>query len=175
MIQETRVYSSQFPFQDLYAVGRVLNVGSNNDAVGVRHHPGGVNIDLHAIDAHTQRANPIHAQADARALPFKGTFDSVILGELLEHMEREDGVTALRQAKKALKPGGRLIVTIPHEKQEKGPEEQVYYAPGIFAYHHRLISKGEILGWITEAGFRLILWAKIVYPWGSFGSGVVAC
>lgn len=182
MKQDTAVYRDQFTFQRLHAVGKVANVGCNTDGAGFRHVPGAINVDINAVDRVTNATVrlPVNVLADARSLPFRAVFDSVVLGEILEHMEHDDAVAALEQARMALKPGGRVVVTMPHDKRrdagtlETPAGDAQFYAPGIFAYHYRSISKGELFGWITEAGLEPLLWARIHYVWGEVGSGVVA-
>lgn len=49
--------------------------------------------------------------ADVTALPFDGEFDLVVSVDNLEHVE--DDVTAMRCLRKALRPGGRLVVHVP--------------------------------------------------------------
>jgi len=179
---ETTVYRDQFSFQRLYAKGKVLNVGSNTDGAGFAQ-TGGVNVDLFATDNHTGLPLPIHIFADARSLPFKRVFDSVVLGEILEHMEHDDAVKALSQARTAMKHGGRVVITMPHDhRRDEGREteppitpENKWYAPGIFAYHHRCISRKELFSWICEAGLNVLNYARIAYVWGEVGTGVVAC
>lgn len=51
-------------------------------------------------------------QADAAMLPFaSATFDAVICAELLEHVA--DPVSVLTQVWQVLKPGGRLLISVP--------------------------------------------------------------
>jgi spore maturation protein CgeB/SAM-dependent methyltransferase len=51
--------------------------------------------------------------ADASQLPFKDeSFDTVVLGEILEHLTHPAKVLA--EAKRVLRDGGRLVVTVPH-------------------------------------------------------------
>lgn len=180
MTQIPYIYRDQFTFQRTYAQGKVLNVGSNTDGAGLGSR-GGINVDLRTVDHVTGKTMPVHVLADARVLPFRKAFDSVVLGEILEHMEHDDAVAALEQARLSLKPGGRVVVTMPHDKRRDAgtletPEgEAQFYAPGIFAYHYRSISKGELFSWMAEAGFTPKLWARIHYVWGEVGSGVVGC
>ena len=179
MIQDTVIYRDQFTFQRLHAVGKVANVGANTDGAGFAAR-GGLNVDLRTQDHVTGMKMPVHVLADARALPFRAVFDSVVLGEILEHMEHDDAVAALEQARLALKPGGRVVVTMPHDKRrdagtlETPAGEAQFYAPGIFAYHYRSIGKDELFSWLEEAGLEAMLWARIHYVWGEVGSGVVA-
>jgi SAM-dependent methyltransferase len=175
-----QTYRDQFGFQREHSKGRVLNVGSNTDGGCLAADFGAVNIDLRARDHVTGMLMPVAALADARALPFAGVFDTVILGEILEHMERPDAVRSLREAAAAIGSGGRVVITMPHDgrresgKLETPKGEQQFYAPGIYAYHYRSISRLELLGWIREAGLEAEVIARIAYVWGEQGSGIVA-
>jgi SAM-dependent methyltransferase len=172
-LRDPLIYDGQFPFQAKYATGRVLNVGCNSDGAGFRQR-GGVNIDLFRKDDHTGWNLPVDAQADARMLPFrKLSFDAVVLGEILEHMQTHDAIASLMEAKTVLKPGGCVVATIPHDDRG-GPDHIPEYAPGIAAYHYREITRCEFFDWIKAAGLKLTLWAKIVHVWGKEGTGVVA-
>lgn len=172
-IKDPITYDGQYPFQAKYAVGRALNVGSNTDGAGIRHR-GGINIDLFRKDDHTGLELPVHAQADARHLPFgPNSFDSVVLGEILEHMQTHDAVASLKEAKTVLRPGGVVVATIPHDDRG-GPDHIPEYYPGIAAYHYREITRHEFFDWLKAAGLKLVLWARIVHVWGKDGTGIVA-
>jgi SAM-dependent methyltransferase len=173
-------YPDQYVFQRKYATGRVLNVGCHRDSgkLGAR---GAVNLDLKPIDelGEIPVRLPVAVLADARALPFAGCFDTVVLGELLEHMERPDAVLALMNAAVALKSGGSIVVTFPHDgRRDAGtlpvPEgDKQFYARGVYAYHYRSISRLELMSWIVAAGLVPVRMGKIFYPWGAEGTGVV--
>lgn len=175
-----RVYRDQFSFQREHSSGRILNVGSNTDGARLAADLGAVNVDLRAVDHVTGLPMPVHVLADARRLPFAKVFDTVVLGEILEHMERPDAVVSLRDAAAALVAGGRVVITMPHDGRRDAGEletpkgDQQYYAPGIYAYHYRSISRTELLNWILAAGLRVVAMARIVYCWGESGSGVIA-
>jgi SAM-dependent methyltransferase len=52
--------------------------------------------------------------ADLRSLPFVGAyFDSIFLVEVLEHIPLEQRAVVVAELARVLKPGGRLIVTVP--------------------------------------------------------------
>src|SRR2546421_9546 len=64
--------------------------------------------------------------ADASALPFRDdSFDSVILGEVLEHLTHPDNV--LNEAHRVLKQRGRLIITVPYGLHPYHDHKQTYY------------------------------------------------
>jgi len=179
----TQIYRDQFTYQREHAQGAILNVGSNTDGAQLGSgagNMGAINFDLRDVDHVTGEKMPVHRIGDARALPYVGEFDTVVLGEILEHMERADAVLALEQAAKALKPGGRVVITMPHDgRRDNGklgiPEpDKRFYAPGVYAYHYRSISWAELFGWIAEAGLQVIERSRIHYVWGEVGSGVVA-
>lgn len=184
-------YSDQFMFQRRFALGKILNVGCNTDGANLGKRPDAVNIDLFRKDAFTGLDIPAHVLADARKLPFaNGCFDTVVLGEILEHFQPEDAKRALREAMRMLRshgprPGpidaGRVIVTMPHDPRE-GHEAQGFngdhfrqeYIPGIAAYHYRYIGPEELFAWVEACGFAVWLQGTINYPWGGVhGTGLV--
>ena len=176
----TQIYRDQFTYQRKHSAGRILNVGSNTDGACLARDLGAINLDLRPVDHVTGMRMPVHCLADSRALPFRESFDTVVLGEILEHMERDDAVLSLRQALAALKRGGRIVITMPHDGRrdagtlETPAGEAQFYAPGIYAYHDRSIGWPELAGWIAEAGLRVRERSRIRYIWGEVGSGVVA-
>lgn len=179
-VETSLAYQDQFVFQREYCFGRVLNVGSNTDGANLKRDFGAVNLDLRETDHVTGEAMPVDVVGDARDLPYRGEFDTVILGEILEHMESADAIASLRQAVKALRAGGQVVVTLPHDtRRDAGtlpvPEgEKQFYAPGIYAYHYRSISRRELVSWLAVAGLKVVKLARILYVWGEEGSGVVA-
>lgn len=175
MTTDPRIYGDQFAFQRKYSYGRILNVGCNTDGAGLAA-MGAVNLDLGRID-NLGQPMPVNVIADARALPFGRAFDTVVVGELLEHMERDGGVTTLREARAALANGGRVVITMPHDgRRETGKletPELPWYTEGVYAYHYRNIGWDELKSWIEAAQLRAVLRAEIRYPWGECGSGAV--
>lgn len=71
-------------------------------------------FDVSALDLGPQPdiANVVIGNAE-EPLPFPdGSFDVVLAGEIIEHLERD--VTALRNVRRVLKDTGRLIVSVPY-------------------------------------------------------------
>ncbi len=171
------VWQDQFGFQLEHASGRVLNVGCNTDGARLRELRGAINVDVHRVDKATGDVLPVDVVADARDLPYSNEFDTVVLGEILEHMETPDAIQSLSEAKKACKVGGCVVVTMPHDTRTVPniTGDKKYYAPGSFAYHHRYIGPEELMGWIqTAGGLKVEKWGRISYAWGEEGSAVVA-
>lgn len=76
-----------------------------------------VGMDVSAVTAREarRRANGLTAtRADARALPFAdAAFDVIVSNSTLDHFEtRAEIVASLRELRRILKPGGRLILTL---------------------------------------------------------------
>lgn len=177
IVKLAKVYRDQFGFQREHSRGRILNVGSNTDGAALQRDFGALNLDVRDLDQASGLTMPIDVLGDARALPFRPVFDTVVLGELLEHMEQRDGIAALIQARGSLAPGGRVVITMPHDgRRDSGELEepaQKFYAPGVYAFHYRSISQLELLSWILAAGLEARCVARIVYVWGESGSGIV--
>jgi SAM-dependent methyltransferase len=102
-------------------------------------------------------------------LPFRdGSFDRVTMTEVLEHLG--DDVGALRAVGRLLRPGGRLVVTVPHrdypfwwDPLNKALErvagrhvsKDIWWLAGIWADHVRLYGADELADRLAAAGFRV--------------------
>jgi SAM-dependent methyltransferase len=67
--------------------------------------------------------------ADGRALPFEdASFDHAYSLSVLEHIEEPGDVEALRELARVVRPGGRVLVTLPHavEYREDWRDAPVY-------------------------------------------------
>lgn len=67
--------------------------------------------------------------ADGRVLPFEdGSFDHAYSISVLEHIEEPGDAAALRELARVVKPGGRVLVTLPHalEHREDWRDAPVY-------------------------------------------------
>jgi glycosyltransferase involved in cell wall biosynthesis len=61
-------------------------------------------------------------QGDVTRLPFAGaSFETIYLGQILEHLEEADLGAAMAEAERVLSPGGRLIISVP--EGDKVPSE----------------------------------------------------
>lgn len=176
----TQVPFSQFAFQHKHAQGRILNVGCDADVTNFTAR-GAVNMDVLLESPITHARNPAHILHDARE-PFPdsiGRFDSIILGDILEHLTPADGVRALANAAAVLNNGGKVIVTVPDDGNRTILEQHLCahgateYAPGVNAFHHRQITQDDVYGQLRDAGLEPIQYQALDYTFAG-GHGVVA-
>ncbi len=109
-------------------------------------------------------------RGDVCRLPFAaGRFDKLILSEVLEHVE--DDLSALGEAHRVLRPGGIVVITVPHADYpflwdpvnkllEKVfhthlPREPLWLG-GIWADHVRLYTEAELVARVERAGFHVL-------------------
>jgi spore maturation protein CgeB/SAM-dependent methyltransferase len=123
------------------------------------HHAVGVDINPDAIQyaqAELER-EPEHVRSNVQFhcvcgddLPFaEGSFDSVLLGEILEHLGRPDRILA--EARRLLRPQGRVVITTPFGVHPHPDHVQTFYLSGFlqlvskfFTVHSLSVSDGYI-------------------------------
>jgi SAM-dependent methyltransferase len=82
--------------------------------------------------------------ADLIALPFEdASYDAVVLGEVLEHVE--DDVRALRETFRVTRPGGIVAISVPANPSWFGPSD-------VWAGHQRRYTRAGIVGACERAG-----------------------
>lgn len=150
---------SQMAFQHRYSTGKILNIGCNDDNGGFRFRDC-VNVDIQTVDSVTGKVIPVDVLADARALPddLHGKFDTVILGDILEHMTDDDAVLCLEQAALCLTGGGKIIVTVPEDHRDHSPDGSRTtweYAPGVKNWHSRPIDVSVASSWFAKANLAI--------------------
>jgi SAM-dependent methyltransferase len=84
-------------------------------------------------------------QMSASALPYEGEFDVVGAFDVLEHIE-DDGVV-LAEMRRAAKPGGGVLLTVPQHRFLWSPADEL-------SGHERRYSRRELLNKLRVAGFR---------------------
>lgn len=83
-------------------------------------------------------------QLDARRLPYDGEFDVIGIFDVLEHMD-DDGAV-LREARRATKPGGGAIITVPQHPWLSSAVDE-------FSRHRRRYTRAGLLDTVRRAGF----------------------
>jgi SAM-dependent methyltransferase len=142
---------------------------------------GAVNLDIQENDIAFGRPNKPDIVADLRDLPEPvgdKRFDSVVLGEVIEHFDVEAVPDVIRKAISCLKPGGKLIITVPNEhrpvdQQHEWAAGDEEYVPGVHACHTHPIPKDLLQAWLDECGLKAEVFETIDYGWG-VGWGIVA-
>jgi SAM-dependent methyltransferase len=111
-----------------------------------------IGVDLIASGlrrAHTRIPQARLIQADACALPFRdGSVDAALSANLLEHVPDDSG--ALAELRRALAPGARAVVVVPH-----GPTLYDYYDR--LLGHERRYARGELAGKARAVGLEVLL------------------
>ncbi len=87
-----------------HVTGRLLDIGAGKNTL-VKRHGNGVGVDV------VDWGNDVHVVEDTSKLPYRdGEFDTVTLIACLNHIPYRDAV--LVEARRVLKPGGRLVITM---------------------------------------------------------------
>ena len=85
-------------------------------------------------------------QADLLRLPWDGEFDLIGAFDVLEHVNDHD--VAVAQMRRALRPGGGIVITVPQHPSLWTDVDEV-------AKHQRRYSRAELVGLLERAGFRV--------------------
>lgn len=100
--------------------GRLLDLGCDRGDITARYtdkakEVHGVDNNADAI-AYAKKYYPgvTFALAQGERLPYKDNyFDTVVMGDVLEHVENEE--QTITEAHRVLKPGGTLVLSVPHK------------------------------------------------------------
>ncbi len=115
-------------------------------------------------------------QCDASTLPFRdSSFGTVLYLATIHHLPREDRLRSLREVKRVLEPGGRLIVSAwalfqprffkkiprmllnPLKGREFGDLTVPWHTKGrVYQRYYHLFTKRELESLVEEAGLRII-------------------
>lgn len=131
---KSRVYRHWWLYPRLarHLSGKVLDVGCGiGDMLRYRPNTVGVDINPHTVTWCRQQGLEAHVMEPDR-LPFgDGEFEGVIFDNVLEHIAAPQPLLA--EARRVLKPGGRVIAGVPGEKGYRSDSDhKVYYdEPGL--------------------------------------------
>jgi len=93
--------------------------------------------------------------ADSCLLPFKtGSFDLVLVSELLEHVEKDDWM--LREIYRVLKVGGLFVMSVPYKEMVNSDVCPKCFHQFYRHGHLRSYDKPFLKGQLIEAGFKNI-------------------
>jgi len=154
--------------------GKILNVGCCDDG-GEMRKIGAVNLDKYEFDKHLCKPNAADIISDARDLPRpfqRHSFDVVAATEILEHFPTDAVPKQLLKFKELLKPGGRIVFTVPNDTRHPNPDDSI--APSGYGEHHHCPPE-VIDSWLREAHLKAIVRYPIEYGFDPVcGEGVVA-
>jgi SAM-dependent methyltransferase len=130
----------------------VLNAGAGQGTFtqlleGHRFDVTSMDVSAPAVAVLNERVRGAVVLGDLLDLPFEdASFDAVVLGEVLEHVVRDD--EALCEAARVLRPGGVVAISVPAESVPFGPSDH-------WAGHVRRYSSERLVDLCHDAGLRV--------------------
>ncbi|OGO20298.1 MAG: hypothetical protein A2144_14120 [Chloroflexi bacterium RBG_16_50_9] len=131
---------------------RILEIGCGNGSVLAFLHQRGLNVEggdifLEGLQFCRKRdvSVPLY-RIDILELPFTANFDVIGLFDILEHITEDE--KALREAHRALKPEGKILITVPAHAFLWRQADRV-------AAHKRRYSRAEIITKLQQNGFTI--------------------
>lgn len=187
-------FYSQFQLLKALECGQpILNAASAGDIPQLWRY-GAINLDVRTKEQLRQVGLQIpknYVEGSVFDIPYKdGEFQTVVLGEFLEHATYEAGVRALKECRRVLKPGGFLVATFPLDGRPNGvnrpgdPEgaddadlvnlkESGEWSSGVTVHHQTWWSNKMLHDLMLETGFEEKERAALLYtftaPVGGWG------
>jgi 2-polyprenyl-3-methyl-5-hydroxy-6-metoxy-1,4-benzoquinol methylase len=155
---------------------KVLDVGCGAGRLGeaVKRRQGAEVVGIEMVQAAGQAARSrldqvLVGNVEEMELPFgSGSFDAVVCGDVLEHLREPERL--LRQARGWLRPGGRLIASIPNVRHHTVVRSLLdgnwtYEPAGLLDRTHlRFFTRREIEDLFRDAGFTVSQVAAVPGP-----------
>lgn len=137
---------------DLEPGARILDAGSGSGRNMVElarfGHVTGIELAEASVRAARARGVGDVVQGSVDALPFEDdSFDLAVSLDVIEHLE--DDRLALRELRRVVAPGGRLLVTVP-------AYQWLWSSHDIVNHHHRRYKRATLLAAAQDAGWHLI-------------------
>ena len=155
-----RALDVQRPYRRFFqalAPGRVLDVGCGIGRMLSWADPASVGIDHNPHSVRVARERGLRAwltdefpgSPDARL----ASFDTLVLGHVLEHLTRDDGVTLIGRYLPYLRPGGRVLVITPQEAGYRSDPTHVTF-----------VDTATASAWLEAAGVRVETTRSFPFP-----------
>jgi len=116
----------------------------------------GVELNPEVARDAARRLHAVHA-GDVETLELRGEFDAILALELFEHLT--DNERFLARARELLRPGGRLVLSVPNVGHWAVVEDLLagrwdYLPIGLLCYtHYRFFTRRTLADWLARAGF----------------------
>jgi SAM-dependent methyltransferase len=117
----------------------------------------GVELNPEVARDAARRLHAVH-QGDVQTLDLAGEFDVVLALELFEHLT--DNERFLARARELLRPGGRLVLSVPNVGHWAVVEDLLagrwdYLPIGLLCYtHYRFFTRRTLADWLARCGFE---------------------
>lgn len=108
----------------------------------------GGELFLEGLELARQRLPDVELlRLDAQNLPYEAEWDAIGCFDVLEHVE--DDAAVLSEIRRALRPGGGLLLQVPQHRRLWGEADRI-------AHHVRRYSRAELAEKLVAAGFEVV-------------------
>jgi 2-polyprenyl-3-methyl-5-hydroxy-6-metoxy-1,4-benzoquinol methylase len=170
--QGKKTSSILLPIIKRFVCEPILDVGAGDGALIVQLR----NLGFQAVEGiDLAPAADFIREGSVTCLPFNDdSFRTVFCAEVIEHLQTDQSVDGLSEILRVLRPGGRVIVTVPdREVMARNHVVCPYCSQGFHRYgHHQVFDNQKISELLTECGFKVrsvksyALGAMAVVPMG---------